>query len=827
MHRMKTLRLTLLGAAIALLAACSGGASTTPNNNPTQGGGGDDYAGPAPLNADIQSFRVNFWQNAKAINRCGGCHGTTQAPLFANPNDVNAAYDAILPYVNLAEPDQSPLVAHVAGGHNCWQASSLACADILTVWIKNWAGSAATQGTQIQLTAPPDEVVGDSKNFPDSPSLFQSTVWPILRGNGTGPGQGKCLRCHQSTAADPKSPYFASSDVDEAYAAAQSKIDLDNPANSRFVIRLREESHNCWTSSCANDADTMEAAITAFANQVQATPVDPLLKISRALGLYDGTVASGGNRIDQYILAKYEFKTGNGDTIYDTGGKGAELNLTMSGNIEWVGGWGVNIKAGGKAQGTVIASSKLATAIKATGEYTVEAWAAPANVSQEDAYIVSYSGSAATRNVTLAQRAYQYEVLARSTTTGANGAPSLLTRDTDRDAQAALQHVVLTYDPVNGRRLYVNGNFTGDADNRAGGTLAGWDNTFALVLGNETSNNRQWTGVLRFVAIHDHALNAEQIQQNFAAGVGERYFLLFDVTALIGAPLDRPHAYVMFEASQYDSYSYLFTKPTFVSLDPQFRPGTIPIEGIRIGVNGVEALNGQAYANLDLNVTDANYSPENGQLLSPTGTVIALQKGPVADKFFLSFDRIAGQTHVRTPSVGVPSPAVDLAPESDIGVRTFEQLNQSMSLITGVPTTNAGVRSTYLQVQQQLPPVPNMQAFLASHQTGVAQLAIKYCSVMVDTTSTRQAFFPLLNTGAAPATQFNGAGKDILLVPLLTKVLQQKNGVDLATQPTDSEARAELSALIDKLSAKPGASSATVAKAACAAALGSGALEIL
>ncbi len=99
---------------------------------------------------------------------------------------------------------------------------------------------------------------------------------------------------------------------------------------------------------------------------------------------------------------------------------------------------------------------------------------------------------------------------------------------------------MLTYDPINGRRLYVNGNFTGDVDPRAGGSLAGWDNTFALVLGNETSNNRQWTGVLRFVAIHDHALNAEQIQQNFAAGVGERYFLLFDVTALIGGTLASP-----------------------------------------------------------------------------------------------------------------------------------------------------------------------------------------------------------------------------------------------------------------------------------------------
>jgi hypothetical protein len=123
--------------------------------------------------------------------------------------------------------------------------------------------------------------------------------------------------------------------------------------------------------------------------------------------------------------------------------------------------------------------------------------------------------------------------------------------------------------------------------------------------------------------------------------------------------------------------------------------------------------------------------------------------------------------------------------------------------------------------------VPSIEAFLASHQTGIAQLAIKYCSVMVDAPAARLAFFPALNVSAAPLTQFNGAGKDILVVPLLQNAFLQKNGVDLASQPTDSEARTELNALIDKLSAKPGANSGTVAKAACAAALGSGVLSIL
>jgi hypothetical protein len=326
--------------------------------------------------------------------------------------------------------------------------------------------------------------------------------------------------------------------------------------------------------------------------------------------------------------------------------------------------------------------------------------------------------------------------------------------------------------------------------------------------------------VIRFVAIHERALTAEQVQMNFAAGVGERYFLLFNVTELTGVP----QSYVMFEASVYDSYSYLFTKPTFISLDPSVEPGSIAIQGIRIGVNGAEAQAGQAFANVNTTVSSASYSPEAGQRLAEIGTVIGLQKGPASDQFFLTFDRIGTHTYARTPLTGATPVPVDLPAQPDIGMRTFEQLNQSMAKVTGVPTTNNGVRQTYLQVQQQLPPVPNIEAFLASHQTGVAQLAIKYCSEMVNNTQLRTNFFGTgLVLDVAPATQFAGtAGKDILIVPLLQKAV----GTNIGSQPNDADIRAELSSLIDRLASKPGASSANVAKAACAAALGSGVLSI-
>ena len=280
----------------------------------------------------------------------------------------------------------------------------------------------------------------------------------------------------------------------------------------------------------------------------------------------------------------------------------------MSGDIAWMGGWGINIKAGGKAQGTTTGSKKLSDLHQGHRRVLDRGLG---RARQRHAGRCVRRQLLGRRDVAqLHARAARLPVRGsgRSSTTGANGAPALLTKDADRDAQASLQHVVLTYDPVNGRRLYVNGNFTGDADPRAGGSLADWDDTFALVLGNETSNNRQWLGVIRFAAVHSRALTLEQIQQNFAAGVGERYFLLFNVTALTGVP----QSYIMFEVSQYDSYSYLFNKPTFISLDPTRKPGSIPIEGIRIGVNGAEAHTGQAYANVHTTVTDANYAPTSG-----------------------------------------------------------------------------------------------------------------------------------------------------------------------------------------------------------------------
>ena len=782
-----TLRRLAVLMCVAVLSACGGGAETSSNPQTSNGGsvGSSSYNGPVAQTTDIREFQINVWEPLRAANRCGACHVPgIQSPTFVQQDDVNLAYAEATPLVDLDAPASSRLVTKVAGGHNCWLTSDAACATIIQNYIEAWANGVSGGQREIQLTAPVIKDPGATKNFPVTSSDFATTVWPLLTAN--------CAGCHVDSSATAQSPFFASPVADDAYEAAKSKMDLNTPANSRLVVRLRDEAHNCWTASCASDANDMEAAVTAFANTVTPTVVDPALVISKALTVADGVVASGGSRYEADVIALYEFKSGSGNVAIDSSGVEPALHLTLSGNVNWVGGWGIEIVSG-RAQGSTTASKKLSDLIKATGEYTVEAWVAPANVVQEGpARIVSYSAGTAARNFTLGQTQYNYDFLQRSSTTDGNGEPALSTADADEDLQATLQHVVMTFDPINGRRIYVNGVFTDDMDPVAPGNLTEWDDTFALVLGNEVSGDRQWAGQVRMLAIHNRALTQEQILQNFDVGVGEKFFLLFS----IGDVIALPDSYIVFEVSQYDTYSYLFSKPLFINLDPAVTPSSIPLQGMRIGINGREATVGQAWTNMNTVIGGSGYDPSTGQVLSDRGTIIALENGAATDEFFLTFERLGSQTNVFTENSPLTPP--DLPPPpvvSGIGVRTFDELNASMASLTGVDPTL--VQVSFQTLRQQLPAVENLDGFLSAHQMGIAQLSIEYCSALVDDPALRSTFFGAFGFIQDVSTAF-GSGdspaKNQVVNALYDSMIGLAEGAsnDLIDAPTREEVKTEL-----------------------------------
>ena len=804
-------RLLLLLPIILIGLMGCGGAATEPT--PTTSTTSTTYSGAAARNDDVQSFRLSLWEGLKADNRCGGaCHvAGGQAPFFVRQDDVNLAYDEAVGFVNLESPASSIMVSKVAGGHNCWLTSNSACAATIAAFIENWAGDSVSAGRAIELEAPPIKTPGDSKSFPDSPGLFASTIHPLLVAH--------CADCHTESAPTPQAPFVSNADVNAAYIASRDKIDLDTPANSRLVVRLRQEFHNCWSADCQDDADDMEAAIVAFSDSIPLTEVDPLLVLSKSLNLGDGTVASGGKRHESNLIALYEFKTGSGDTAFDTSGVEPAINLALSGDYNWVNGWGIEFR-NGKAQGPTSSSQKLTAMIQASGEYSIEAWVTPGNVTQTGpARIISYSAGTDGRNFTLGQSLYNYEFLHRSSTTDVNGEPSLATGDADEDLQATQQHVVITFDTVNGRRIYVNGRDTGNIDPTAVGSLIDWDDSFALILGNEASSDRPWRGKLRMVAIHNRALTPEQIDQNFSVSVGEKFFLLFNISDYVTVP----ESYIVFEAAMYDSYSYLFTQPRYVTLHATDRPEGVAIAGIRIGINGREAKVGQAFDKVNTTLESSLYDEESGQLLSRLGTTLPMEKGLEADEFFLTFELLGDDSHVFTEPVPIaPALPADSAPVPDIGLRTFDEISASMSAITGVSMVESSVKATFDTIKQQLPSVESIEGFLSSHQVAVAQLAIEYCNALVEESSLRTAFFPTFDFTATVQQAFDTpAERDLLIDPLLNRSM----GTGLASQPDPADVKLELNSLIDTLTACGGSCAAdrtlTVAKATCAATLGS------
>lgn len=849
-----------LACAVLVLQACSGGSGGGASNQDAAAvlgnsdGAGFTYSGPDPANIEIQSFKREFYDNLVIAGRCGDCH-TTGGPgptLFVDKDDVNNAWQAANSVVNLDDPASSTVVIRVSNGHNCWLGSdqTASCRTTMIAYITAWAAGAFGEVTTVQLLPRTPVAAAPTKLFPEAyPPEYVTPADTSLYGLLTT----YCQECHNAAADVPQSPYFAGINADSsidtdatqaAYEAAQSKVDLITPENSRFFIRLAEEGHNCWTSNCDNDAEALRVAIQAIADSITIEPIDPDLVISLAQVLADdGILASSGGRYEDDIVAKWTFSEGINPadiagclddpqctlTSADTSGVQPEITLTLAGDFEFKSSGGVEF-FDGTARGLASTSEKLRDTLQAASEYSIEAWVIPGNVTQEETSIISYSGISDNRNFLLGQTLYNYDFFNRSSATGDNGGgePGLSTDDDDELLQATLQHVVMTFDPVNGRRIYVNGEFAGVVDEQGGGNLANWNDSFSVVLGNDSSGSRPWSGIIRLAALHSRALTEEQITQNFEVGVGVKYFLLFSVSELIdregvcheGAGSNRVnYCYVVFTVSQFDDYAYLFSDPFFVTLnEDNFNLADTVIKGISVGVNGKLAATGQAFLSVNTSISSDNYTT-GGVPLVDIGTVVALERGALDDQFFLAFEQFGDQTGIElTPVPGPTAFSYSLPGDaaSDIGVRTFEEINESLAEVTGIPSTTTSVLELFNGVaadasdegiRRQMPSIADFQGFQASHQTAIAQLAIAYCDALVANTTARAAFFEdgtSFNFGTRADLVSDGDWTTKVIHPLLEAALVlDGTGPDPLVLTNSQPARADIEATLLNLITDP------------------------
>ena len=774
--------------------------------------------GPQPESEDVRAFMIELWNNLAEKDRCGGCHGVSTTPLFVRTDDINLAYAAVLPYVVKETPSQSGLVSKVTAGHNCWlgEENADSCGSIMERWIANWTlESGGDIANIIIIEPPPDRPLQSTKQLTSTAPLsfsLGSNLYQTLRTN--------CVKCHVESAATPQSPFIASANIGTAWEAVRNKIDIQDEARdldkalSRLVVRLRDEFHNCW-GDCQENAQTILTSIKSVAASLVATEIDENLKVSHAIELRDGTIATSGGRYESKVIALWDFQEGEGFRAHDISGVEPTMDLTLLGDIGWFGGGGIEIRDG-RAQAESEASKKLYDKILATGEYSIEAWVVPANVTQEEAWMVSYSGNNNIRNFTLGQTLYNYDFLHRSSTTDNNGAPALSTADADERLQATSQHVVITFDQATGRKIYVKGEYTGDLDETPVGNLGNWDDSFALILGNEASGQRQWQGVIQFLAIHNQALTPAQVATNNDAGVGQKYFLSFQVTDLVEID-DCWDSYVVYEVSQFDSYSYLFNEPFFARLytpepedaedvpaackfptPPKELEYTFDLSDIRIGINGKVAEVGQAYSTLAATVR-SELNVDEYQKLNGRGTIIALENGPADDLFFLAFGNINGKEGVFSePGAIVPEDDLTFFSVKTSGLRTFGEINASMATMTGIPVDNTAVRASYQSIIQQLPSVETINGFVPAQQVAIAQLAIEYCSQLVDKEITQadedRVFFAGINLSEPAETAFDTPEKRTLIYD---PIIQRMVGTGFTFQPSVERIKGHFDTLLN------------------------------
>lgn len=681
-------------------------------------------------------------------------------------------------------------------------------------------GSTTTSGTP---TIVPSMAAGGS----GGQAAFEATVYPIVVAN--------CVTCHAG--AGPGFPHIAHPDPGTAYRAVidTQKVNLATPANSRLVQRLVVDAHFCWSGDCAADGAVMEAAILQWANMVFTAPPPSSAAppttggpptnttssvISSDFRMFANATKAASGRYEQFAIAIYKFETGSGNTAFDTSGVLPIMDLTLNGP-DWTSGGGIDM-LGGQAIATVTTSRKLYNRIASgsgTQQYSIEAWVVPANTTQEGpARIVSYSDGSSRRNFTMGQTLYNYVFRNRSLAPGIgqNGTPALVTADGDQDLQATLQHAVMTFDQVNGRQIYVNGVYTDDLDAAGPGLLVNWNQDHRFVLGNETTNNRPWLGQIKLVAIHNRALSALQILQNYLAGASQKF--------LLRLPLDQwlePGAYIEFELSEFDPYSYLFCNPTIGTSNPS----GFPVEGLRVAVNGVAPVASQSFKNIVAVVDDPQ------ERLSNLCSVVSKDLGSSMDQFSVTFEVLAANVNRMPdpPPVVTPNNSV-AAPLPFSGIRNFQQVNDTMAALTGLPATNGAVSTTFQELTQQLPGTADIRSFVSSNQVAVLKLALEYCDQMVESTAIRGAFFGTQFEFDQPVmTAFSDQTKRNLIIdPLIDRMV----GVGLTSQPSPAAIRALLDTLIDDLTAGCTATTCgavqtrTVVKATCAAMLSSAVAQI-
>jgi hypothetical protein len=108
----------------------------------------------------------------------------------------------------------------------------------------------------------------ESTGFNKAESLvaFEETLYAHLRSSG-------CAGCHNTAVPEEvggqQAPLHSDDDVALAHEYALTRVNFKDPENSKFVVRMRLDRHNCPGASCASAATAMLEAVEAWKARIE------------------------------------------------------------------------------------------------------------------------------------------------------------------------------------------------------------------------------------------------------------------------------------------------------------------------------------------------------------------------------------------------------------------------------------------------------------------------------------------------------------------------------------------------------------------------------
>lgn len=232
-------------------------------------------------------------------------------------------------------------------------------------------------------------------------------------------------------------------------------------------------------------------------------------------------------RVEDGLVVLYRFDEGDGATVHDTAPLQPPLDLSLTGTaFTWVADGLRFMGDDATIAESTSSTTKLDTACVASHELSLESWFTPMAVETAGPpRIVTYSQDAATRNFSLLAGSDQtgveppaFRARLRTDPLQPNGIPFVGVQ-VDTSANGALAHLVYTRHASGEEAIFIDA--VAGAEDVRPGDFSSWDTTGAmrLALGNEFSSPRPFDGTLHLVAVYCRALEPDEVQQNFDAGL--------------------------------------------------------------------------------------------------------------------------------------------------------------------------------------------------------------------------------------------------------------------------------------------------------------------